>query len=75
MYRPAGFGPPHEAEWRYGEAPQATTQLDGCKIIVWSAPWIGVLVATNGMWVDEKGVPRYGAGAPMCWWAPFYANC
>lgn len=75
MFRVVGHGAPHDADWRFGDAPAATNQLDGCKIVVWSAGFIGVLVATNGMWVDERGLPRYGAGQPHGWWSPYLADC
>lgn len=58
----APFPSPHEMTWHDSDAPDP--DIAGLKIVVWSRGYQGAAVVVNGMWFDDRSVPRWGAGKP-----------
>jgi hypothetical protein len=59
--------PPWDMDWVYGDAPPPL--VDGHKIVVFQRGFIGVVIAIDGYWRDERNRAPWGAGVPRGWWA------
>lgn len=58
----APFPAPTEMVWHECEAPDPC--VEGHMIVVWSPGYRGDAVVQHGMWLDDKCLPRWGAGKP-----------
>lgn len=57
---------PRDFDWVYGDAPPP--YVDGHKIMVVQRGFIGVVIAIDGQWRDERNRAPWAMGVPRGWW-------